>query len=86
MNLKSTLSIFFLFLLSINGSYAQEVKKADIIGVVQDETEAPLISATLMLINAVDSSLIGFSTTEQDGSFKINNVKAGDYLLKTNCG
>ena len=84
MNLKSTLSIFFLFLISINASYAQEVKKADIIGVIQDDTETPLISATLMLINAVDSSLVGFSTTEQDGSFKIKNVKAGDYLLKTN--
>ena len=84
MNLKSTLSVLLLMLTSLTLSFAQEVKKADIIGVVKGEEEAPLISATLMLINAEDSSLVGFSTTERDGSFKINNVRAGDYLLKTN--
>jgi Outer membrane protein beta-barrel family/CarboxypepD_reg-like domain len=84
MNLKSTLSIFFLFLISLNVSNAQDVKKADIIGVIQDETESPLMSASLMLIKAGDSTLVGFSTTELDGTFKIKNVRAGEYLLKTN--
>jgi len=84
MNLKTTVALLLFTMMSINTGFAQEVKKADIIGIIHDETEAPLISATLMLIHAEDSTLVGFSTTEQDGSFKIKNVRAGAYLLKTN--
>ena len=38
--------------------------------------------ATVVLLNASDSSMIKGTTTQNDGTFIINNVEAGDYLVK----
>ena len=63
---------------------AQDVKNADIIGSLVDENTQPLESATLMLLNASDSVLVGFTTSESDGRFIMKRVAAGEYLLKVN--
>ena len=69
------------FVTTVNG---QDVKRSDISGFIVDENTEPLESATLMLLNAEDSVLIGFTTTETDGGFKMPNVKAGNYIITIN--
>ena len=76
-----TICLFALFGLSISMS-AQSVKKADITGLIQDDQEQPLASATVMLLNRTDSVLITFGITSPDGAFVLKNVAAGEYILK----
>ena len=75
MTLRLLLTLFLTWTL-VGLAGAQDVKKADVSGVVVDEQSEPLGSATLMLLNATDSVLVGFTTTEVDGRFKMNNVKS----------
>ncbi len=39
-------------------------------------------SATIMLLNAKDSSLVNFASTDVGGGFEIKNVNQGSYFLK----
>jgi hypothetical protein len=51
-------------------------------GSITDSTlNKPLISATISLARAKDSSLISFTRTNEAGFFQLKNVAAGKYLL-----
>jgi hypothetical protein len=63
-------------------NHAQCVRKADIRGLIADQTQAPLSGATVMLLAAGDSTLVSFAATDAGGGFLLKNVSAGDYLLK----
>jgi hypothetical protein len=62
--------------------HSQSVRKADVRGILVDETEAPLSGATVMLLAAKDSVLVSFAATDGTGKFLLKNVNAGNYLLK----
>ncbi len=53
------------------------------IGTVTDKLNSPLINATVVLLNPSDSTLVKFGITNQEGKFKIPQIKAGDYLVQT---
>lgn len=51
-------------------------------GQVQDEKQAGLPGATVLILQAKDSSLVSFAATNPQGEFEIKNVNKGDLLLK----
>ena len=56
--------------------------RVDIEGVIADTLEAPLAGASVVLLNAADSSLVSFGTTRSDGVFRLRRVKPGSYTLQ----
>jgi len=51
-------------------------------GRVSDRQEEPLSYATVALLNPTDSILVYFGVTDDKGTFKITNIKKGEYLLQ----
>ncbi len=71
-----------LLCLVVSLSYAQTPARFQIQGTTADTSSTPLGSATVMLLQRKDSSLVNFSRTNEKGVFTLRNVKRGDYLLK----
>ena len=80
--MKQYLHILVLLVLGTSSAFGQAVSKADIRGVIVDENSAPLNAATIMLLQASDSVLTSFGTSNEQGVFELRKVKAGDYLLQ----
>ncbi|MFM9986248.1 MAG: outer membrane beta-barrel protein [Flavobacteriales bacterium] len=57
-------------------------QKFSIKGQVLDSMALPLPSATVMLLNLADSSLVNFAASDSQGIFEMRNVNRGDYELK----
>ncbi|MBL7851714.1 MAG: outer membrane beta-barrel protein [Cyclobacteriaceae bacterium] len=51
-------------------------------GQVSDTLKSGLPSATVMLLQQKDSSLVSFGSTDRQGMFELKNVARGDYQLK----
>ena len=58
-----------------------QVNKSTFSGVVIDESDLPIPGATVMVLNAVDSTLVQFSSSNTQGAFTVKNIPPGDYLL-----
>ena len=76
-----------LLLLALLGSFlstvqAQTPNRFLIQGITADTSARPLGSATVMLLQRKDSSLVNFTRSNDKGEFTLRNVKRGDYLLK----
>lgn len=71
-------TVTVLLLASLSGN----AQKFSIKGQMVDTLQAPLPSATVMLLNPKDSSLVNFGVTNAAGSFEIKNVNKGTYQLK----
>lgn len=52
-------------------------------GVVVDAEGEPMIRATVRLLNQADSSSVKGSLTDDDGAYKITDIKGGKYILET---
>ncbi len=74
------LTFLFLFI-SLSFNLFAQVNKSAFKGTVVDETALPVPGATLMILNAQDSTLVLFGSSNADGGFIIRNVPAGSYLL-----
>ena len=67
----------FLVLFSVSTTYA-----GNIFGRVVDSEKEPLIQASVRLLAAKDSAYIKGGATNEQGRFRINNVKSGKYILQ----
>lgn len=72
--------VFFFCLLII--SQVTLAQRMSVKGQMLGPDEKPLPSATVILLNPADSSLVNFGVTNSTGNFEIKNVKHGEYLLK----
>lgn len=63
----------------LNGIRAAEL--ITITGKITDEEKKPVEFAVVALLNAADSSLVKGAITGTDGSFAIENISAGKYLV-----
>lgn len=61
--------------------FAQKTYKVN--GIITDTLDNSLISATVLLLEKSDSTMIKFTRTELDGSFVIKDIEPGEYLIKT---
>lgn len=71
--------LIFLFLSLALGGYAQ---KFTLRGQATDTVRSAMPSATVMLLQAKDSALVSFGSTDRQGMFELKNVNRGDYQLK----
>ena len=67
----------FLVLFSVATTYA-----GNIFGRVVDSEKEPLIQASVRLLAAKDSAYVKGGATNEQGRFRINNVKSGKYILQ----
>jgi hypothetical protein len=77
----------FLLLLSLSLilslGYSQS-GKTNFTGKIVDDADLPIPGATLMIVQATDSTLVQFGTTNTEGTFTIKGVPKGEYLLNVN--
>ena len=53
-------------------------------GIVVDAADAPLSFVNVIELSKVDSSFVSGTVSQDDGTFKLNNVKTGN-ILKVSC-
>jgi len=80
MNRKKTLFLFFFFMLSWHGLFAQQ-SGVNVSGFVKDNFNEPLAGASVTLHNAAGDMVSG-TTAEMDGGFVFNNILPGDYKIE----
>lgn len=51
-------------------------------GQINDETGAPMVAATVTLLQVSDSVMVQFAISKPDGSFEISRIKAGNYICR----
>lgn len=73
---------FYLLLLVIVAAFTTQAQKVSIKGQVVDTLSNAMPSATVMLMNPKDSSLVNFGVSDSKGFFEIKNVSTGEYELR----
>ena len=62
--------------------FSQNAKHVTLSGQVLDSLDGSLGTATVVLLNPIDSVIVSFAITNTDGEFTIRRVPPGDYLLQ----
>lgn len=75
-------TIFTLLILFTSSLYSQSTTY-DIKGIIEDTLQNPLIHSTVLLLEKSDSTMVEFTRSEIDGSFKFKDVSLGDYVVKS---
>jgi hypothetical protein len=75
--MRTILLIVFLALDAVATGQTFQMK-----GDILDEKAVPLPSATVVLLNPSDSTMLYFAVTGNNGHFEIKNIKKGNYLLQ----
>ena len=76
------LLLFFVVFCAFVPAFAQNSARISIKGSIIDTLNAPLVSATVMLLTPKDSALVSYGRSNEKGSFEFKNIKRGNYLLK----
>lgn len=71
-----------LFLVLVLISQVANAQKISVKGTLMDSTQSALPSATVLILNPKDSSLINFGLTDQQGAFEVKNLVRQPYLFK----
>src|SRR6188508_1147213 len=58
-----------------------QTKIGKISGVITDESQKPLQSVSVSLLNAKDSSLVKIAISNKEGKYQFENIIAGKFLL-----
>ncbi|MDV7397405.1 carboxypeptidase-like regulatory domain-containing protein, partial [Arthrospira platensis SPKY1] len=66
----------------MNSAYSQTPNNITIKGLAADTLDEPLSFSTVMLLSPKDSTLLNFTSANNDGEFRFSNIKNSDYLLK----
>ncbi len=70
----------FLFLMAFSiSSFAQDCALK---GIVKDDERIPLLGATVVVLDAADSTMLAFGITDETGKFLVYDVPAGDRILQ----
>ena len=78
LNVFSLLSTGLIFAMAVGAIQAQ----SGITGRVSDETHQPVSYANVLLLSAADSLLVKGGISNDDGSFALNGIAPGNYMLK----
>src|SRR6187402_3976687 len=58
-----------------------QTKIGRISGVITDESQKPVQSASVSLLRAKDSSLVKIAVTNKEGKYEFENINEGKFLL-----
>jgi hypothetical protein len=75
--IKNSLTLFLVL-----AALASSAQRFTIRGQATDTLKSGMPSATVMLLQQKDSSLVSFGSTDRQGMFELKNVARGDYQLK----
>jgi len=75
------LFILFIYAICLSTQMHGQVSRSNFKGFVVDGSDQPATGATLMVLNAADSVLLQFGTTDTKGAFLLKNVPKGEFLL-----
>ncbi len=78
MNVRLIITLFAALFFTSNTVFAI----ASITGKVVDGTDKPLVSANVILLDETGSVLIKSTLTDESGSFELNEITTGKYVLK----
>ncbi|MEM9546497.1 MAG: TonB-dependent receptor [Bacteroidota bacterium] len=70
------------FVLFITFSLSAAAQDYSLSGTVKDEENTPLLGATVVVLDAVDSTMMAFGITDETGKFLVYDVPAGDRILQ----
>lgn len=73
----------FLALIFLMSSTILIAQQTSLSGTLLDEEGNPLLYATAVLLNPLDSTMQNYAVSDEDGIFLIKNVKKGNYILQT---
>ena len=73
---------FLSLLIFLSLSISAQKSTYNIDGMAFDTLNDPLVSATVLLLDRADSTMIDFARTDLDGSFKFRKVENGNHLVK----
>ena len=76
--MNKLLSILFFIAISISVS-AQDYSLK---GIVIDEEKTPLLGATVVVLDAIDSTMLAFGITDEEGKFLVYDVPKGNRVLQ----
>jgi len=74
------ITLTVLFSIAYTSNFAQQLK-GSINGVIQDEKQKAIESATSSLLKASDSSIIKTTASDNSGKFRFENIPQGKYLV-----
>ncbi len=81
--MRSRIWFGLLLVFVISGTLlAQDNKYVQVEGTIQDEEGNALASATAVILDPADSTMISFGLANDKGDFLMRRVKPGDYLLQ----
>ncbi|MDP4291261.1 MAG: carboxypeptidase-like regulatory domain-containing protein, partial [Bacteroidota bacterium] len=80
--MKKLLFAFSLLLLCFSHLFAQTPARVTIKGTICDSAGVTIPSATVMLLSKKDSTLLNFTSADNNGGFEFKNIKNSGYLLK----
>lgn len=80
--MRNVFSFLGLLLLCASNLFAQSPTRATIKGVICDSSGMTIPSATVVLLNAKDSTLLNFTQADEKGAFEFKSIKNNGYLLK----
>lgn len=72
----------FLLIITLSVSTTSFAQSNNLTGDVLGDQGAPLISATVVLLNPKDSTLEFFGITNEKGHFEVKTVRSGSYLMQ----
>ncbi len=72
-----TRGLYLFFLLPIT-LFAQELS---ISGTVKDSNSNPIVYANVVVLSKIDSTIISGATSNESGVYKIENLRANDYII-----
>lgn len=75
----TTKLVVFALLLVSTSTIAQSIS-----GIIVDEEKNPLEFASVAVLNAVDSTLVSYATTDSKGNFKVIEISAGKRIFQIN--
>ncbi|HUN04824.1 MAG TPA: carboxypeptidase-like regulatory domain-containing protein, partial [Niabella sp.] len=75
--MKSLLTIILSLSLFQNVAFARHIS-----GAVKDAENKPIENASVVLLNAKDSSVIKLGAANKNGKYDFENINAGHYIIK----
>lgn len=62
--------------------FSQQPSRVSIRGILHDTLGGEVVTATVMLLDPLDSTLVSFTASDRSGAFRFNNVRNEAYILK----
>lgn len=76
------ITLFFLYLFCFLPQIWAQSSKIIISGIIKSQDKQPVADATVALMRKSDNSLVSGNTSNEDGSFSLENIGEGEYKIR----